>query len=166
MTCCSVNHSYCAKCSWDNCLIYLWSSWGSLLYEWPRRWHNSQGGSAPLDISLGNFCWPTGKREGKKRGKMEKKRRKIEKGRWKIENGRRKVIKWWEDPLFFLSFLLFTFENHWKLFWVYQNCNFLLGKNISRQEKKNQNSGKITLPPLKNIPLMPLGRDQFILTSP
>ena len=31
--------------------------------------------------------------------------------------------------LFFFSFFLFTFENDVNLFWVYQNENFLPGKN-------------------------------------
>ena len=42
----------------------------------------------------GNFCWPTEKREARKRGKIENKRRKIVKGKvenwkriWKYENG-------------------------------------------------------------------------------
>ena len=39
------------------------------------------------------------------------------------------------------------------LFWVYQNGNFLSGKSISRQEK---NQEKMTLPPLRNIPVTPL----------
>ena len=55
-----------------------------------------------------------------------------------------KVIKRGEDLFFFLW--LFTFENNGNLFWVYQNMNFLLGKK----------SGKITLPPQKNMPIMPL----------
>ena len=51
-------------------------------------------------------------------------------------------------------FFLFTFQNHWNLFCVFLNGNFLTGKSISRRGKK---SGKMTLPPLKNIPLTPLG---------
>ena len=42
-----------------------------------------------------------------------------------------KVIKSVKD------FFFFSFENDKNLFWVYQNGNFLPGKNISRQEKKN-----------------------------
>ena len=37
-----------------------------------------------------------------------------------------------------LSFLLFIFENDKNLSWVYQNGNFLPGKNISRQEKNQE----------------------------
>ena len=62
-----------------------------------------------------------------------------------------KVIKRGED-LFFFFFLLFTFENDGNLFWIYQNGNFLPGKYISRRGKK---SGKMTLPPQKNMPVRP-----------
>ena len=76
---------------------------------------------------------------GKERqGKMEKKRRKTKKEGFLF--------------CFVFFFLLFTFQNHRNLFWVYQNVNFLPGKkSISCREKK---SGKMTLPPLKNIPLV------------
>ena len=84
---------------------------------------------------------PGKEREGKK-GKLEEKRRKIVKKevenlkwkKWKEEMLQNEEI---EDLFFFLSFffLLFTFQNHWNLFWVYQNRNFLLGKSISCQEK-------------------------------
>ena len=50
-------------------------------------------------------------------------------------------------------FSLFTSENDGNLFWVYQNGNFLPGKSISRRDKK---SGKMTLPPQKNMPVTPL----------
>ena len=46
-----------------------------------------------------------------------------------------KVVKRGENLFFFL---LFTFENNGNLFWVYQNGNFLQGKNISRQEKDQE----------------------------
>ena len=44
------------------------------------------------------------------------------------------------------SFFFKTFENDGNLFWVYQNGNFLPGKK----------SGKMTLPPQKNMPVTPL----------
>ena len=65
---------------------------------------------------------------------------------WKIGNGRRK-----RKDLFFLSFLFQTTEIC--LFWVNQSGNFLRGKKHFMLGKK---SGKMTLPPLKNIPLTPL----------
>ena len=70
---------------------------------------------------------------------MEQKRRKIEKkkqgGKLEIEGG--KVTNRGEDFFFFFFFfsLLFTFQNDWNLFWVYQNGNFLPGKSISGLEK-------------------------------
>ena len=71
-----------------------------LLWDWIQRTSGVTGGgggeaggqSAPRNFWLGNFFWPTGKREAKKKGKMEQKRRKIEKG--KVENW-----KWKEEKL-------------------------------------------------------------------
>ena len=62
-----------------------------------------------------------------------------------------KVIKSDED-LFFL--LCITFEIDENLFWVYQNGNFLPGKNISCQKKIRKNY--FAPPPQKNMPVMPL----------
>ena len=79
-------------------------------------------------LVLGNFCRPTGKREARKKGKMDRKRRKIVKGKVKILNvwnGRGKEVS--KSTVAFFSFfllLLFTFWNNWDLFWVYQNGNF------------------------------------------
>ena len=110
------------------------------------QWRNSRGVGAgrggrvsPRDFSPGNFCWPIGKREGRKKGKMEKENRKREDGKLKIGG---KVAKWGEDlvfVLFLFLFLLFTFQNHWNLFRVYQNGNFLSGKSISHREKIRKN---------------------------
>ena len=116
-----------------------------------------RGQTARRDFWPGNFCWPIRKREAWKKRKMEQKRRKIEKG--KVENW-----KWKEEKLqneertfsfsfflfFFLSFFFFLFfflfffffafifENHWNLFWIYQNRNFLPGKSISRRGKNQE----------------------------
>ena len=68
----------------------------------------------PRHFWQGNFCWPTGKREAKKKGKWRRKRRKegkSQKGRWKIENGRREIKLQNEERRFFFL-LLFTFQNH------------------------------------------------------
>ena len=62
-----------------------------------------------------------------------------------------KVTKWGEDLVCFLFF--FHFSKPLKFVLGLPNGNFLPGNSISHQEKK---SGKMTLPPLKNIPLMPL----------
>ena len=66
-----------------------------------------------------------------------------------------KVIKRGEVLFFFFFFFfwLFTFENGGNLYWVYQNGNFVTGKKHFTQGKK---SGKMTLPPQKNMPLMHL----------
>ena len=93
---------------------------------------------------------PGKKRQGQN-GKQSRKE-----GKLKREGG--KFWKWKEEKLgneertpffFFFFFLLFHFKNHWNLFWVYQNQNFLPGK-------KHFMLGKMTLPPLKIISLVPL----------
>ena len=56
-------------------------------------------------------------------------------------------------PFFFLSFFLFTFRNCWNLFGVYQNGIFFPGESIFHAGNKSE---KVTLPPLKNIPITPL----------
>ena len=56
----------------------------------------------------------------------------------------------------FFSFLFFLFTFHFSeglKFVLNQYGYFLLGKSISQQEKK---SGKMTLPPQKKFPVMPL----------
>ena len=111
-------------------------------------------GAPPKTSDREIFADISGKKEARKKGKRgenceEKKENwKMEGGKLEMEVG--KVIESGEDLFFFP---LFTFENDGNLFWVYQNGNFLPGKNISRQEKK---SGKMTLPPQKNMPVMPL----------
>ena len=49
------------------------------------------------------------------------------------------------------------------LFWVYQNGNFLLGKEHFTPGKK---SGKMTLPPQKNFPVTPLAQWSSPCPSP
>ena len=49
-----------------------------------------------------------------------------------------KITKWGEKFFFFFFFFLFTFQNDWNLFWVYQNGNFLPGKSISRRGKNQE----------------------------
>ena len=69
-----------------------------------------RGAECPLrDFWPGNFCWPTGKKEARKKGKRgenweEKKENcKREGGKWKLE----KVTKWGEGPFFFFFFFFF-----------------------------------------------------------
>ena len=98
-----------------------------------HQWYNSWGGgiegrSDTLKLLTGKFLLtPTGKREVRKKRKMEKKK----KENWKREGGEN------EERIFFF-FLLFTFQNHWNLFSVYQNGNFLPGKSISCGEKNQE----------------------------
>ena len=120
----------------------------SLAVVWaPPQWRNRRGGRGgrvpPRDFWPGNFCWRIGKKEARKKGKL---RKKVENLKWKQKTLEKEVRT-------FFFFLLFTFENDENLFWVYQNGNFLPGKSISRREKK---SGKMTLPPQKNMPVTPL----------
>ena len=126
--------------------------------QWRRNSWGQGGRVPPWHFSPGNFCWPMGKREGsknkKENGKEKKENRKREGGKFKMDEG--KVTKWGDDPFFFFSFhfskpLKFVFK-------VYQNGNFLWGiKHFTPGEY----SGKITLPPLENIPLMPLLRGEL-----
>ena len=72
---------------------------------------------------------------------MEQKRRKIGKG---------KVKKLKMEGSFFFSFLLFTFENHRNLFWIYQNVNFLKAFHARKKIWKNDFA-----PSKKIFPLRP-----------
>ena len=101
--------------------------------QWRNRRGGGQGAEFPRDFWPGNFCWPIGKEWQGKKGKWCRKG-KSKKERWKIENLKMeggKVTKWGEDLFFF-----FTYQNHWNLFWVYQNGNFLTGKKAFHAGKK------------------------------
>ena len=107
-----------------------------------NQWRNRRGGQggrvSPHRILIGNFLVTYREKRGKEKVekiglKLRRKEGKSWKGRWKTGNGSRKSCKKRWGPFFF--FLLFTFENDWNLFWVYQNGNFLPGKYISRREK-------------------------------
>ena len=116
-----------------------------------QQWGNSRGAgagsrgqSAPQHFLSGNFCGPTGKRGARKKGKMEKKKKenwKREGGKLKMEGGKvqnkeRTFYFYLFIYLFFFFFSLFTFQNHWNLFWVYQ-------MGIFYQEKAFQAGKKI-----------------------
>ena len=98
------------------------------------QWRNTGGGgggqSAPRHFSPENFCWPTGKREARKKGKIERKKGKSTKGRWKIEKGTRKSYQMRRRHFFFFSFTLFKTT---EMCFGSTNGNFLPGKKI--QEK-------------------------------
>ena len=109
------------------------------------------GKSAPWHFSPGNFCWPS-YQEKRGKGKWRRKERNSKKGRWKIGNGRRKSDKGRRGLLLCFVFLLFPFKPL-KFVFGSTKWEFSAGKNNFTPGKK---SGKKTLPPLKNIPLMPL----------
>ena len=90
----------------------------------------NRGHSAPQTFFTGKFLLTNGDKRLGKKGKWRRKEEKI---------GRKGVI----------CILLFTFWNHWNLFGVYQNGNFYW-------EKEHFAPEKMTLPLLKNNPLMPL----------
>ena len=111
----------------------------------------------PRDFWPGNFCWPNGKIEARKKGKMEQKRRKIEKGKenrkregWKVENW-----KWKEEKLQNVERTIFFFF----FFFGLPKWKFSTGKKYFTHGKK---SGKMTLPPQKKYssyaPAQMLGR--------
>ena len=148
---------------------YVAAHWVILANVGRKQWRNRRGGGGggqgaviPRDFWPGNFCWRIGKRKARKIEKLEQNRRKMEKGKVKIENGKGKVTKGGEDfvlfcfvfvfcflfcfcfvlfcfCLFVCLFLLFTFQNDWGLFWVYQNGNFLPGKSVCAGEKIRKN---------------------------
>ena len=100
------------------------------------QWRNRWGGRVPPETFDQEISADLlGKEKQGKRGKWGKKKEnwKREDGKLKMEGG--KVTKWGEAFFFFFFFLPFTFQNHWNLFWVYQNWNFLPGKSISHREK-------------------------------
>ena len=122
------------------------------------QWHNRQrgrGADCPADAFHREiFADLPGKREGTKIGKMEKKRRKIVKG--EVENMKRKGKKY-ENKLKTFFFLVFLFV----CFSLLETTLICLGLQKKKKKeisagKKHFTLGKVALPPLKNIPLMPL----------
>ena len=114
-------------------LLFLWS----FPKQWCNRW--GQGGRVPpRDFWPGNFCWPTRKKEARKKwkkGKMEKKRMKIVKGEvenWKWKEG--KVPKWGED---FCFFFLSTFKKRQKFVLGLPKWKFSTGKKRFTPGKKS-----------------------------
>ena len=121
----------------------------------PTQWRNRRGArgqSAPptRDFWPGNFCSDVSgkKRQGRKgkRGevKTEKKRRKIEKGRWKSYKMSRR-------PFFFFFFFFFFCFSLVKTTKICFGSTTKMG--IFYREKT---SGKMTLPPQRNMPVTPL----------
>ena len=89
-----------------------------------------RGTVPPPYFWLGNFCWPTGKKRGKKKmekgenGEEKKENCKRKGGKLKMEGGKcSKKSRGQRTSSFFfvfLFFLFFTFKNDENLFWVYQ----------------------------------------------
>ena len=109
------------------------------LYVVLAQWHNRRGGggrqSAPCHFSLGNLCWPTGRK------------RKIEMEEVEMKNGRGKILKMTIGLFFFFAC---HFLKPLKFIWgLPEWAIFTRKRHISRQEKL----GKVTLSPLENIPL-------------
>ena len=97
------------------------------------------GQIAPQTSDREIFAEVSGKKRQGKNGKGVKKKENCKREGGKLEMEVGKVVKWGEDLFFFFFFFFFfTFENDGNLFWVYQNGNFLPGKNISRREKNRK----------------------------
>ena len=94
-----------------------------------------QSAPHPRDFRPGNFCWPTGKKEARKKGrgvKTEKKRREIVKGKVeKLQNEER-------TPPFFFFFFASHFSKPLKFVLGLPKWNFLPGKSISHLEKNQE----------------------------
>ena len=106
----------------------------------------------PIDLS--------GK-DKEKKGKLGKKVKKKENWKdegeiFKMEGGKLQNEERFLFLFLFFFFSLFTFQNEWNLFLVYQNGNFLPGKSISRREK---NQEKWLCPLRKIFLLRPCWRD-------
>ena len=89
------------------------------------------------DFWLGNFCWPTRKREARKKresGEEKKENQKREGGKLKLEGGKVTKWKWGEDFFFFFCFSLFkTTEicfGSTKMGIFYRKKEFHTGKKI------------------------------------
>ena len=116
--------------------FFFWSIFFFLEHiEWQKETDSSTfhsgvtGGreqSAPWHFSPGNFCWSTGKKGARKKGKMEMKRRENLKGkRWKIENGREKGYENEQRTIYFLSFFSFLSFFFLFFFFFFFACHFL-----------------------------------------
>ena len=126
------------------------------------QWRNRRGWggqSAPRDFWPVNFCWPTGKKEGRKKGKeveIEKKRRKILNGKvenwkWKVEKlqNEQNEDKMMRGPFFF--FFAFRFSKPLKFVLGLPKWKFSTGKKTFHAGKKIR---KNDFAPLRKIFLL------------
>ena len=102
-------------------------------------------------FSPGNFCWSTGKRGARRKGKMERKEGKFE--REQVENWKWKGNNYENEQMTFFFFFFFfffcfsLFETNENLFLGLPKWTFLLGKSRFHTSKKSE---KVTLPLLEN----------------
>ena len=129
----------------------------------------ARGGRVPpRDFWLGIFTDVSGKKRQGKKGKgvkIEKKRSKIVKGKggileMEVGKGIKSVRKWWGPFFFFFFFFFFHFWKRRKF--VLPKWKFPTGKKHFTPGKK---SGKMTLPPQKNMPVTPLMRVGLLTNS-
>ena len=119
------------------------------------QWRNRRGAGGaecpPETSDRDIFADVSGKKRQGKKGKGVK----IEKRRWKIGNGSRKMLEKEVRTLFFFFFffLAFHFWKRRKFVLGLPKWEFSTGKKHFMPGKK---SGKMTLPPQKNMPGTPL----------
>ena len=116
------------------------------------------GRGVPPTLLTRKFLLTYREKRGEEKGKMERKkrRRKIEKGKgWKIENGKRERYQMRREPFF-----VFCFG-----FSLFKTTEICLG-STKMGTSTGKKSGKMTLPPLKNIPLTPLIKIHIPLVCP
>ena len=160
------SYSYCSNCGINGieyALLFCYGKKGN------KQWCNSgvgEGQSTSLRFSPGNFCWSTGKREARKKGKMENKIEKNcirEGGKLKTDGGK------YENGQRIFFFFLFFFH-----LWDFETTEICFGctKIKFSTGKKHftpvgTKSRKVTLPanPLKNIPLAPVAARHYISAS-
>ena len=122
------------------------------------QWRNMQGGVPPIDFWPENFCWPTGKKGARKKGKRGEIEKKREIAKGKVENGKWKVEKLQNEErsfffFFFFSFFASHFSKPLKFVLSLPKWKFSTGK---KHFTPGKNSGKMTLPPQKKFPVTPL----------
>ena len=140
----------------------LFSSLSSGVTGGGGRGQSTPPGTSDREISAD---LPGKERQGKK-GKWSRKEGKLKKGKvenWKWKEEKGKVNQMRRGPFFF-----FYFSNHWNLFWVNQNGNFLLGKSISGREKirKNDFAPSEKYSCYVSVPQLMLSSLAKILTTP
>ena len=115
------------------------------------QWHTRWGGPETSDWEISvDSCWEKRGKEKMEKEAEKKENRKREGVKLKMEGG--KVRKWREDFFFFFFFAV-HFSKPLTFILGLPKWEFSTGKKHFMPGKK---SGKMTLHPLKNIPLTPL----------